>query len=325
MMKNNIELTMSFSNFRPTCERIDFFRTLVRDSVAILCFLMLSLLVTSTVQAKAVLQLQAPQNVIYAWAASMADDERGHYPISLLKLALEKSGEAYQAQPSKRDMPQWRTLRHVQMNKELDVVWTFTTPEREQSLLPIRIPIDRGLLGWRLLLINAGDVERFAQLDSAEQLRALKSGQGHDWPDFPILKANGFNVSPSSSYAGLFAMLQRHRIVYFPRSLTEIEPEVRAHHAQALVVAPRWVLHYPAPLYFFVSKDKPALAAAIERGLMVAIRDGSMRRLFQQFFGEAIAHARLNQRTVLTLTNPYLTAETPLQRADLWFSPALGF
>ncbi|MBC3873244.1 type 2 periplasmic-binding domain-containing protein [Undibacterium flavidum] len=266
-----------------------------------------------------------PQPVIYAWAASMAEDERGHYPISLLKLALVKSGEAYDPKPSKRDMPQWRTLRHVQLGKDLDVVWTFTTPEREQSLLPIRIPIDRGLLGWRLLLINAADAERFSRLDSAGQLRALRSGQGHDWPDFPILKANGFKVSPSSSYQGLFSMLQRQRIAYFPRSLTEIEPEVRAHKAQSLVVAPKWVLHYPAPLYFFVSREKPALAAAIERGLLAAIKDGSMRQLFQQHFGESIAHANLSQRTVLTLTNPFLTEATPLQRADLWFSPALGF
>ncbi|MFZ6818212.1 hypothetical protein [Undibacterium sp. Ji22W] len=268
---------------------------------------------------------QTPQTVIYAWAASMAKDERGHYPISLLKLALEKSGASYEIQPSKHDMPQWRTLRHVQMGRELDVVWTFTTPEREQTLLPIRIPIDRGLLGWRLLLINAADAERFAKLDSAEQLRELRSGQGHDWPDFPILKANGFNVSPSSSYQGLFAMLQRRRIAYFPRSMTEIEPEVRAHQNQALVVAPRWVLHYPAPLYFFVSREKPALAAAIERGLLVAIKDGSMRRLFQLHFGEAIAKADLNHRSVLTLSNPFLTNATPLQRTDLWFSPTLGF
>lgn len=306
----------------------NFFTTLSRlvDSLSLLfCLLVFVFMGAGTAQSKSVVNTQVSQTVIYAWAASMAEDERGHYPISLLKLALEKSGEAYEARPSKHDMPQWRTLRHVQMGKELDVVWTFTTPDREQSLLPIRIPIDRGLLGWRLLLINAADVERFAKLDNAEQLRSLRSGQGHDWPDFPILKANGFNVSPSSSYPGLFAMLQRQRIVYFPRSLTEIESEVRAHRDQSLVVAPRWVLHYPAPLYFFVSKEKPALAAAIERGLLIAIKDGSMRRLFQQHFGAAIEHAGLRQRTVLTLTNPYLTAATPLQRTDLWFSPALGF
>lgn len=263
--------------------------------------------------------------VTYAWAASMAADERGHYPISLLKLALSKSGASYQAQASKHDMPQWRTLRHVQMGKELDVVWTFTTPEREKDLLPIRIPIDRGLLGWRLLLIKATDADQFAQFDNVEQLRVLRSGQGHDWPDFPILRANGFNVSPSSSYQGLFAMLERGRIRYFPRSLTEIESEVQSHQQQGLVIAPRWVLNYPAPLYFFVQKEKTSLAAAIERGLLMAMKDGSMRQLFLQHFGAAIKQAKLDQRSVVQLNNPYLSAETPLQRSEFWFSPALGY
>lgn len=265
------------------------------------------------------------QTVTYAWAASMADDERGHYPIALLKLALAKSGDTYLLKPSKHDMPQWRTLRHVQMGKELDVVWTLTTPEREKDLLPIRIPIDRGLLGWRLLLIKSTDADQFVRFDSVEQLRALRAGQGHDWPDFPILQTNGFHVSPSSSYQGLFTMLERGRIRYFPRSVTEIDSEVQTHKKLNLTVAPRWVLHYPAPLYFFVQKDKTTLAAAIERGLLIAMRDGSMRRLFLLHFGEIIKQAKLGQRSVIQLNNPYLTVETPLQRSEFWFSPALGY
>ncbi|WP_189346150.1 substrate-binding periplasmic protein [Undibacterium macrobrachii] len=265
------------------------------------------------------------QSVTYAWAASMAQDERGQYPISLLKLALSKSGVAYEAKPSKHDMPQWRTLRHVQMGKELDVVWTFTSPERERDLLPIRIPIDRGLLGWRLLLVNRSDSDYFARLESADQLKALRSGQGHDWPDFPILQANGFNVTSSSSYQGLFAMLERGRIRYFPRSMTEIQAEVDAHQKQAFAIAPRWVIYYPAPLYFFVKKDNYALAQAIERGLTIAMKDGSMRQLFVRHFGNMIKQAQLDKREVITIRNPQLSEQTPLLKTELWFSPVLGF
>ncbi len=263
--------------------------------------------------------------VIYAWAASMATDKRGHYPIALLRLALEKSGKPYEATPSKHNMPQWRTLRHVQLNKELDVVWTFTDREREKNLLPIRIPIDRGLLGWRLLLINQSDTQFFDQIHSVEQLKNLRSGQGHDWPDYPVLLANHFKVSPSSSYQGLFEMLQRHRIIYFPRSITEIDEEIQQHSDKSFSVAPKWVLNYPAPLYFFVSKSKPELAAAIEKGLLKAIQDGSMRKLFHQHFGEIINKAKLAQRQIIKLSNPNLPDETPLDQAHLWFSVQAGF
>ncbi|MBR7799793.1 hypothetical protein [Undibacterium fentianense] len=265
------------------------------------------------------------QIVTYAWAASMSNDERGHYPIALLKLALLKSGENFEARPSKISMPQWRTLRQVQMGKELDVVWTMTNPEREEELLPIRIPIDRGLLGWRLLLINANQTQQFANLTAPNELRHLRAGQGHDWPDYPILLANQFKVSPSSSYEGLFEMLKRGRIDYFPRSVMEIDVELQAHSSLDFRVAPNWVLYYPAPLYFFVKKDQIKLAAAIERGLLIAMKDGSMRTLFLKQFGAVIAQADLKNRRILKLDNPYLSSATPLQHRELWFSPALGF
>ena len=263
--------------------------------------------------------------VIYAWAESMAADERGHYPIELLKLALAKSGQDYAAKPSKFDQPQWRTLRHLQMGKDMDVVWTLSSPERENELLPIRIPIDRGLIGWRLLLIADTDAQTFAQMSNPDQLKILRAGQGHDWPDYPILLDNGFKVSPSSSYEGLFHMLKRGRIGYFPRSITEIQSELNAHPQMGLMIAPKWVLYYPAPLYFFVRRDNIRLATAIEQGLEMAIRDGSMRHLFEHHFGQAIARAQLQQRTIVRLNNPLLTPETPVARGDLWFSPEQGF
>lgn len=267
----------------------------------------------------------ATEPVIYAWAEHMADDKRGHYPIELLALALAKSGQDYRATPSKYNLSQFRTLRHLQMNKGIDVVWTLSSPEREEELLPIRIPIDRGLIGWRLLLITASDAQTFAQLDSPEQLKSLRAGQGHDWPDYPILRDNGFKVSGSASYDGLFHMLKRQHIRYFPRSLTEIQPELDSHPDMNLTIAPKWVLYYPAPLYFFVRKGNVQLATAIEQGLELAIRDGSMRTLFTQHFAATIANAQLQQRHIVQLTNPLLTAETPLARSDLWFSPKLGF
>jgi len=267
----------------------------------------------------------ATEPVIYAWAEHMAEDKRGHYPIELLKLALAKSGQDYLATPSKYNLSQFRTLRHLQMDKGIDVVWTLSSPEREEELLPIRIPIDRGLIGWRLLLITASDAQTFAQLDNPEQLKSLRAGQGHDWPDYPILRDNGFKVSGSASYDGLFHMLKRRHIRYFPRSLTEIQPELDSHPDMNLTIAPKWVLYYPAPLYFFVRKDNVQLAAAIEQGLELAIRDGSMRTLFTQHFAATIANAQLHERTIVPVNNPLLTAETPLTRSDLWFSPEQGF
>ncbi|MEO3677985.1 substrate-binding periplasmic protein [Rheinheimera fenheensis] len=263
--------------------------------------------------------------VIYSWPATMLDDPRGHYPIALLHLALEKAGSHYHPIPSKRDQAQWRTLRQLESGNGMDVVWTFTSVEREEKLLPVRIPIDRGLLGWRLLLIRQQDSERFKNITTSEQLQGLRAVQGHDWPDFAILQHNQFDVIPSTFYAGMFAMLQLGRVDYFPRSLTEIPSELHSKASYRLTIADNLVLHYPAPLYYFVHPSRPQLAQAIEQGLRQAMADGSMQQLFLQHFADAIAQARLTERRIIRLENPFLHPDTPLNNHSLWFNPELGY
>lgn len=266
----------------------------------------------------------ATETVVYSWAESRALDERGHYPVALLKLALAKAGGHYHPQAARHDMAQSRTLRHVELGRELDITWTLTTPEREQRLLPIRIPIDRGLLGWRLLLIHPQHSEMLDSL-SLTELKNLRSGQEQDWPDYQILRHNGFKITPTTNYQGLFYMLQRGRIAYFPRAITEVLPEIKNQQQIPLAIAPRWVLYYPAPVYYFVNKQRPELADAIRRGLMAAMEDGSMRALFLEHFGESIKRMELEKREIVRLENPLLPAETPLDNAALWYDTTRGF
>lgn len=265
-----------------------------------------------------------PQQVIYSWPMSMLGDSRGNYPIALLHLAIEKSGAVYQLVPNDQVMSQHRALRQLGSKSGLDVVWTMTSQEREKELRPIRIPIDRGLIGWRLLLIHQDNEQRIQQLDE-RQLKIMPSIQGSDWPDYPILKANQFRVLGGGDFDTMFKMLQAKRIDYFPRSMTEAWPELQQRSALSLTVAPKWVLHYPAALYFFVQKDNIELANAIEIGLLRAIEDGSMQQLFLQYFSSAIQQADLKSRTVIQLNNPLLPAETPMQNKALWFDPQLGY
>lgn len=283
--------------------------------VLFLSFLLLLLPVFSSAQ---------PQQVIYSWPMSMLGDARGSYPIALLHLAIEKSGTEYQLVPSGQVMTQHRTLRQLGSQSGLDVVWTMTSPEREKELRPIRIPIDRGLIGWRLLLIHQDNEQKIQQLDE-KHLKTSPSVQGSDWPDYPILKANHFRVLGSGDFDAMFKMLQAKRIDYFPRSITEIWPELQQKNGMSLSIAPKWVLHYPAALYFFVQKDNIELANAIEIGLLRAIEDGSMQQLFLQHFSSAIQQADLKSRTVIQLNNPILPAQTPLQNKALWFDPQLGY
>ena len=263
----------------------------------------------------------AARTVVYPRAETDGDD-RDRYPVQLLKLALRESHADIELQPHPVFMLQVRAMQEVQRQSGLDVVWTMTSHEREQALLPIRIPIDRGLLGWRLLLIDPARAPAFARVRTLEDLRALRGGQGADWPDTAILRAAGLSVDESARYGDLFQKLAAGRIDYFPRSVQEIWGELDAHRPQGFVIEPTLALHYPTAMYFFVSHQQPELAAQIRQGLDIALRDGSFEALFQQFFGDVLRRSRLADRRVLELRNPLLPPETPLADARLWYRPA---
>ncbi|MBV8665615.1 MAG: hypothetical protein JO269_03945 [Burkholderiaceae bacterium] len=259
------------------------------------------------------------ETVYYPQPESKAD-KRSEYPIKLLELVLQKSGGQYQPGPSPLPMQQGRAFQEIVTNSRwLDIMWTMTSSAREQQALPIRIPIDKGLVGWRLLLVPHEHRDLFLHARSVHDLEKLTAGLGHDWPDVDIMRAAGLPISTSANYELLFRMLADNQVQYFPRSASEIWDELDTHRQYDLVVANHIALHYPAPLYYFVSKNNAKLADAVRIGLEKALTDGSFERLFHQYFDDQLKRADLEHRTILELANPLLSKETPLERKELWF------
>jgi hypothetical protein len=248
-------------------------------------------------------------------------DQSEHYPVRLLRMALAFAGQPHVIEPTTHKMGQTRALVELQNGRAIDVLWTMSSRQREAELLPVRIPLDMGLIGWRLLLIRKADVARFAAIRRVEELRALTALQGHDWPDTDILRANQFKVQTASDYAGMFGMLATERIDYFPRATFEIWDEAKLHAREGLVVAPGLALYYPSAFYYFVNKGNVKLAADIERGMQQMLADGSYDKLFDEYFGAMIERAALAKRRVFDLRNPLLPDATPLARRELWYRP----
>lgn len=244
------------------------------------------------------------------------DNSEKLYPAKLLRAALEASGITFILKTTLSDMSQDRNLREIALGNNVDVIWTMTNIERELKLRPIRIPIDKGLYGWRLLLVREND-ESLNKIRKVIDFKKLIFLQGHDWPDTEILKANKLSVVTSDNYQHLFSMIQKNRADVLPRSVLEINHEQVAFTHQ-LKVHPSVSIYYPTAMYYFVSKSNDALAAQIEIGLNRLIASGDFERLFQEEFGDDIKKAMAAGRTVIQLINPYLPAETPLNRAELW-------
>lgn len=198
---------------------------------------------------------------------------------------------------------------------------TMTSREREAEMRPIRIPVYKGLYGYRIFIIRAKDQSKFSLVGGVSDLQSLWAGQVADWPDYQIIKHNEYNIVSGASYSSMFAMLKQGRFDYFPRGIHEPFKELsRAPGTDALAVETDLMIHYPAPGYIFVGRDNEDLADRLERGFRAALDDGSFDALFASHptVQDAIRRADPASRRVFRLSNPLLGPETPLDDERLW-------
>ncbi len=247
-------------------------------------------------------------------------DSHNDYTVEMLRLAVQKSGAKLVLLPVANDLNKIRTLSELTEGNTIDVVWGGATKEREASMLPIRICFMKGLMGWRIPLVTKRNSQLFAKVNNIGDLRKFTAGQAYHWSDTQILLASGIKVERSYEFEYLFRMLGAGRFDYFPRSIMEIWNEFDGHQEMDIAIDTHIVIHYPSAFYFYVKKGNNELAAIIQRGLEVAIKDGSFDKLFYSFHKEDIVKAHLEKRKIIELRNPFLTPETPLARKELWFS-----
>mgnify|MGYP000049338932 FL=1 len=265
--------------------------------------------------------------VTYSPSPVSKDDKRFDYGINLLRQVLNKTSSShgsFNMFPAE-GMNVGRAIEFLKSGETeaVNVVWTTSSKKREDSLLPIRIPIRKGLLGYRIFLIKKEDQAKFAAIQTLEELKQLRVGQGHIWNDVKVFQGNGFEVVTGPSYEGLFRMLMEDRFDYFSRGINEApeEYESRKNKFPNLFIEDSILLYYPWPKYFFTSKKNPALAERIELGLRMMIEDGSFERLFIKYHSKDIERVNLKNRKLFKMYNPLLPATTPFDQKELWFDP----
>jgi ABC-type amino acid transport substrate-binding protein len=250
-------------------------------------------------------------------------DETKEYKYQVLKLILEKTEKTdgpFKIQAPQQEVPQARDFEMVKQGY-VDVILTSTSPEREQELHPIRIPFEKGLYGYHIAIINESDQPKFSAVRTLDDLRKLTGGLNAVWPENKVFRANGLKVVATAGYRELFTMLKERRFDYFIRTAAEPWRELRDMNIPGLAVEKDLLIYYPEPGYIFTSKNNLKLADRLERGLRMAIEDGSFDKVFYNniYMKEALERGNLKNRRVIKLENPWLSPETPLNDKKLWY------
>lgn len=252
------------------------------------------------------------------------EDGVAQYAKGLLRIILSKMPDTYQWDES---IPVSTEARITQMlvDDKLDIIWYATTKDFEERMQPIRIPIYKGLFGYRIMMIKQGTQYKFDGIRTLSDLKRLSIAQGRGWADTDILEANGLDVIKVTQYTSLFHMLDGDRFDAFPRGVHEPWVEMGRNPELALTVEKNILVVYPNAFYFFVNKNKQNFAQALEQAFRVAINDGSFDKYFfsNPMVKDVIKNANLADRTVIRLDNPLLPRGTPIDDKTLWFNPTM--
>lgn len=273
-----------------------------------------------------------PQKTIsYVRAASASDvDAHAIFGWDVLEAALERTRATHgdYKLTTSPDPAQALRFRHARTSSDIQVNVVILTigPDWGDILTPVRIPVLRGLLGYRLLLVHRKDLDRFSRINTLEELRQVSFGSVEHWSDTAIMKSDGLRVVTGSSYDGLFKMMQAGRFETLTRGAHQIAAEMAAIEKTPdndIVVEPHLLLHYTLPVYFWFSRDPEGQRRAqrVEAGLRSMVADGSLEKMFNERFGGVIAKYDLNHRTLIELPDPLLVPEDPVGDARLWYRP----
>lgn len=253
------------------------------------------------------------------------DDKRFEYPKEILKTALKRTEDRYgpfDIQRYAAGLSRNRALREL-VSGNITIFEAPTRLEWEEAAIPVRVPIRKGLLGYKLLLIRNDRQADFDKIETQEQLKQYRYGGGLQWSSSLAMKRLGFKIHGGTDYEPLFAMLHGRRFDYFPRGVNEIfqEFDTRKGKFPDMVIEKKLALYLPQPTYFFVTPTKPLLAKRLKEGLLSMVDDGTLDQMFLEYHGASLERAGLQNRKIIQLKNYNLSDETPFHREDLWYQP----
>jgi hypothetical protein len=292
-------------------------------SITFLCTVIISLF-SNTAFASASLSTQ--KSVMHYrywdWARTLKRDD---YQVAALDLALNKTKTQYGPYKITRVTKQFSTSRaRREVNRGVTInihggPWRpqATQPEdNDENNIAVNVTILNGLLGYRRLFVRQEDLEKFNNLTSEQEFKKLTVGQGRGWVDVDIYKENNIPVDDTANYSLLFSMLLGKRFDYIAMSVLEVESILKLEKdlTEKIAVVENLVLYYPFPVIFYVSPKEPTMAKRVEDGLTIAKNDGSLNKLFYDYFHAEVAQLKRTKPHYFVLKNSPVPKELRQER-----------
>ena len=243
---------------------------------------------------------------------------------AVLKLALDKSGKDYQLITDLRATNTERT-QFMLSNGQLDVFDSGYNPMLDENFEPIYLPLEMGLLGWRVFITHQDTADSLSSVQTIEDLQSYSFGQGQGWGDIDILENAGLTVLTAPTLKNIINMVQVKRFDILPLGATEAYSLLDRYGDKnyKVIIDDAITLIYPFGRFFYVRKNDKELKHVIEEGMDVALSDGSLLSLLKShpFSRDAFKRAHLHDRIQIRIETPNLTEGFKSIDPKWWYLP----
>jgi hypothetical protein len=289
-------------------------------SVAVVFFLVFPVSAAVTQNA------EPAEQVMIVKQQTRENDVRYDYYTVLLRAILEETRPShgpYKWQP----FPDFRsTHRQTQLladGQMINILHSSNTEELDQVAVPVPLHVRKGLNGMRLLLIRKEDAPKFAELTTLEGLKGFVAGQGKNWPDVAMYKANELPILDEAEFDSLLGMLAAGRFDYYPLGISEAPRVLQecGRRCDGLMIEPTLYIHYPFPVFFYVTKSETKLLERITTGMRRLVSNGTFAEIWDEHHYEDINDANLEARRRILLPNKFIPGFVDMSSLDLWLVP----
>ena len=247
---------------------------------------------------------------------------RKSFEKELLQICLQHAcGQNVELITNETDYPEAAVESNIFSNN-CDVLVTVAGNQKfvNKPKIVIEIPVCKGILGHRLMIVEQKNAERFTKINSVVQLTSLTIGIPATWADAEIFRFNGCKVQEKGNLDDIFMRLCHREFDYIALGANEIQ-DIFTHYKLAdlgLMIEPSLLIYYPLPLVFYVHPEKQNLAKQITDGLTLALSNGQHQQLFDKYHPSLATRLGISDRRNIYLKNPHLP---PALKA---FTPSFG-
>lgn len=242
------------------------------------------------------------------------------YEFSVIELALANSDSDMSLKVTELDGLTGSRLAEMLKTGQTDVIFGGYSPQRNDDLLQVNIPMTRGMLGHRVFMTHRDNLATLSQVTTLAQLKQFCIGAGSDWPDADIMEQNGFCVDRAPRNR-LWEMLENKRFPILTRAAHEAYRELPGLQQKYpdLVLVPDISLVYKFDFFIYVRKGNTQLQQLLTNGLERAYASGAFMENFANAPSLSAALTNLaKMRHVFTIKNPILDPATKKIAAKYW-------